>query len=171
MDSRLPKLVFVFLVVCAAIYFSSYYGKLPEVIESHFNGRGEPNGWQRKSAFLEFFLGANVIVIVVAFGVPRIIKALPVELINLPNKRYWLSPERSAETLDVLSASFGWFGCALYGLMLFVVNYSIQSSLHPSQRPNPSTMWIAMVAFGAFVIIWSVRMILHFVRTTGGGRP
>jgi len=47
-DARLPKLVFAVLAVGAAIYFSTYYAQMPDVVASHFKGRGVPNGWQNQ---------------------------------------------------------------------------------------------------------------------------
>src|SRR5205085_1718292 len=35
----------------------------------------------------------------IRFAMPKIISALPTKLINLPNKNYWLAPERVAETM------------------------------------------------------------------------
>ena len=165
MDSRLPKLLFVLLAVFAAVYFFSVYAKLPYVIASHFDAYGNPNGWQSKQVFLGFFIGVTVIPTLLVFGVPRIMKALPVELINLPNKQYWLSADRATETLEFLSSRFAWFGCATYGLMLFVFNYAVQSNLHPHDRPDPNSIWMALGAFAVLVSFWSIRLVIHFART------
>jgi uncharacterized membrane protein len=165
MDSRLPKLLFVLMVAFAAVYFSSAYAKLPEVVASHFNASGRPNGWQSKQLFLGFFIGATVITVVVGFAVPRLIKIVPVELLNLPNKRYWLSPERAEGTLEFLAASFAWLGCGLYVLMLLVFNYAVRANLHPGATPDANTLWMAIGGFAAFTVIWGLRMTIHFART------
>ena len=165
MDSRLPKLLFVTLAVFAAAYFYSVYDTLPEVVASHFDANGNPNGWSSKQAFLVFFIGVSVIPAVLVFVVPAIIKALPVDLINLPNKRYWLNPERADKTLDFLTSRFAWFGCAVYGLMLYVFDYAVRTNLHPDHRPDPKSMWIGLIVFAAFAAVWSVLFALRFART------
>src|SRR5260370_42652960 len=102
MGSLLPKFVFVLLAVGAAIYFSSLYAQLPEVMASHFNARGTPNGWQTKSAFFSVLISVSVLAAVVGFGIPRPITLLPPSFVNLPTKRYWLASEPPAETPDFL---------------------------------------------------------------------
>src|SRR5438105_15016429 len=97
MGSRLPKLSFVAVAANAAIQFPSYYSKLPDVVASQFNRRGMANGWQTKPAFFTVFVGVSVLAAVIGFGIPRIISAMPQQLINLPNKQYWLAPDRLAE--------------------------------------------------------------------------
>jgi RsiW-degrading membrane proteinase PrsW (M82 family) len=164
-DSRLPKLLFVLMVAFAAAYFSSVYPKLPEIVASHFNSSGRPNGWQPKQVFLAFFIGATVLPAILEFAIPRIIGSVPVELINLPNKRYWLSPEHAPETLEFLASAFAWFGCALYAMTLFVFNYAVQANLHPGTPPDANTMWMAIGGFAAFTVIWGLRMAIHFART------
>ena len=161
----LPKLVFVLLAVGAAIYFSPYYAQLPEVVASHFNARGVANGWQTKHAFFAVFVGVSVLAAVIGFGIPRIISAMPRQLINLPNKQYWLAPERLAETQAFLNTYFAWFGCAVFAVIILTFDYAIKSNLHPENQPDISRMWYILAGFLAFVAIWIVRLLARFLRT------
>ena len=164
MDSRLPKLLFVLLALYAAIHFSYYYPQLPAVVASHFTARGAANGWQTKSAFFVVLVAVSVLAAVVGFAIPRIITVLPVELINLPNKRYWLAPERRAETQEFFITYFAWFGCAVYLLLILTFDYAIQHNLHPENPPDPLRIWYILAGFMAFTVAWIARMIARFVR-------
>jgi uncharacterized membrane protein len=161
-NARLPRLLFAVLAVGAGIYFSSYYAQIPDVLASHFSGRGVPNGWQTKSAFFSVFVGVGILAAVVGFAIPRIIAAMPPELINLPNKSYWLAPEHLAETSKFLTVYFAWFGCALLLVMIFTFNYAIQSNLDPASPPDISRLWYIFAAFLLFVVVWSIRMFARF---------
>jgi len=162
--SSLPKLVFVLLAAGAAIYFSSYYPQLPEVVASHFNGRGVANGWQTKSAFFGVLAGVSVLAAVVGFGIPRIIAAMPPQLINLPNKRYWLAPEHIANTMEFLNRYFAWFGCAVFVVILVTFDFAVQANLHPDHRPDATRMWYLLAGFLVFVVVSIARMFIRFGR-------
>ena len=86
-DARLPRLLFVVLAVGAAVYFSPYYPQLPDVVASHFSGRGVANGWQSKPAFFGFFVAMSVLAAGVGFGIPRMIATLLGMQIVLPATR------------------------------------------------------------------------------------
>ncbi len=145
--SSLPKLVFVLLAGGVAIYFSFYYAQLSEVVASHFNGRGAANGWQTKSAFFGVLVGVSVFAAVVGFGIPRLIAAMPPELINLPNKRYWLAPEQLADTMEFLNGYFAWFGCAVFTVILVSFDFAVRTNLQPYNRQNVSRMWYTLAGF------------------------
>jgi hypothetical protein len=150
------------MAVFAAIYFWSNYAQLPDVIASHFNARGVANGWQPKPVFFAFFVGAIALASLVAFGIPRIISKMPIDLINLPNKGYWLAPERKAETLAFLDRSFAWFGCALLLVVTMAVNYAIGRNLHPEAQLDPPALVYVLGGFFVFTIIWSIRSLTRF---------
>lgn len=172
MDSRLPKIIFVLLALYAAVHFSAVYPQLPATVASHFDGRGTPNGWQTKQAFFIVFLGVTVLCALIGFGLASLISAMPVRLINLPNKQYWLAPEHREETLEWLKAYFGWFACALYVLMIVVYDYAAQSNLHPDHPPGVARLVYTLVGFLAFVIVWLARIFLRFTHipyTPGSG--
>ena len=169
MDARFPKFLFVLLILCAAIHFSSYYPRLPDVVQSHFDGHGNPNGWQSKTVFFSFFIGITVLASLFSFGLPALLRSVPNQLLNVPNKEYWFSPERRAVSLDFISAWFAWHGCALFLLVSFVFEYAIQSNLPGGQVPNPMRLLYAVSAFLAFTLFWIIRIFLRFSRPPGLG--
>lgn len=164
MDSRLPKFIFVFLARYAAAHFSAVYPQLPGVVASHFDGRGAPNGWQTKQAFFAGFVGMTVLCVLIGFGLARMIGALPIQLINLPNKRYWLAPEHREDTLEWLKAYFAWFACGIYGAMIVAFDYAAQCNLHPDHPPGVARLWYTLGSFLVFVIAWLVGMFTKFLR-------
>jgi uncharacterized membrane protein len=169
LDSRLPKLIFVLLVLYAAVHSSSVYPRLPGVVASHFNGRGAPNGWQTKEAFLTVFAVVSVIAVLIGVGIPKILAAVPAQRINLPNKNYWLAPERLRETMAFLNAYFAWFARALFLFDILVFNYTIQRNLHPANPPDSARLWYMIGGFLLFTMVWAVRMLAKFFRSPDKG--
>ena len=106
----------------------------------------------------------GVLAAALGFGLPRIITLLPAQWINLPNKQYWLAPERVAETQEFLLGYFAWFGCALFVVLISAFDFALQSNLHPANRPDVTRLWYTLAGFLVFVVAWSVRMMTTFRR-------
>jgi len=167
-NARLPSSLFFVLALMGAWQCAYYAPRLPEVLGSHFTANGAVNGWQSKSAFFGVELVIVVLATVVGFGIPRIIAALPVSLINLPNKEFWFSSERRDETLSYMRASAAWFGCALLAFLLFVMELAFRANLQTPPRFDNGAFLPALLAFIGFDTIVLLRMILHFSNTQKG---
>jgi uncharacterized membrane protein len=163
LDSRLPKLLFVFLVLYAVVHFSSVYPRLPGVVASHFNSRGAPSGWQTKEAFFGVFVAVSVLVALIGFAMPRIIAVMPARLVNLPNKHYWLAPEHLAETTAFLNTYSAWFACATYLVVVFAFDYAVQSNLHPENPADPARVRYVLAGFVALTLLGTLRMLAKFL--------
>jgi hypothetical protein len=161
-NTRLPSSVFFALALLAAAQYAYYAPRLPEVLGSHFAANGTVNGWQSKAAFFSMELAIVVLAAAVGFAVPRIIGAMPVSLINLPNREFWLSPERRAETLGFLQMHMAWFGCALLAFLLFVMELAFRANLLRPPRLNSAAFVPALVVFLVFVGIFTVRLVARF---------
>lgn len=120
-NTRLPSSLFFALAALGVVQYGYYAQRLPEILGSHFGRNGAVNGWQSKAVFFSTELAVVILAAVVGFGIPRIIGAMPVSLINLPNKEFWLGPERREESLFYIRSWSAWFGCALLAFLLFVM--------------------------------------------------
>jgi uncharacterized membrane protein len=94
----------------------------PDVMASHFNLQGNPDSFVSKPVFFGF--EALIVLVVMGFGVMTqiLLMKLPVNSINIPNREYWLAPERRAATAERL----GDFNAALFGLILLMIQVAFE---------------------------------------------
>ena len=92
-----PSLTIILgLIALALLQAVFYYPQLPDTIATHFAGNGEPNGWSSKSTFFLLMIGIMVF-IGISLG-PSVLWLWQPGLVNLPNRDYWLAPERNEQT-------------------------------------------------------------------------
>lgn len=157
---QIRHLVFGALVLLFAAQAGYYYPILPEVIASHFDGAGEPNGWMSKPVFflLEFvFLG---FIVAEMWLLPRLVEKLPDRWLNLPNKDYWLVAERRASAFETFRVYFQWFSVGL--LVLFVCVNQMVFTANLTRQPLDSMIWAVLAAYLIFVVAWMIKFILAF---------
>src|SRR5580765_8847227 len=105
-----PRPAALLIWILIALQCLAYYGQLPPTLASHFDGAGRPNGWSSKVSFFESYLFLAVLMTFLFFWLPRLLRRIPPALINVPNREYWLVPERKGQALDLLEQEMGWFG-------------------------------------------------------------
>ncbi len=89
--------VFILLLICAVLFVSGTAGGLPPMVASHFDAAGQPNAFMTRSGYTRFVLCAAVGFPVVIVGILTAVYANAKQM-KLPNRDYWLAPERIART-------------------------------------------------------------------------
>ena len=106
-----------------------------------------------------FTLGAPVFVAAVTGLVPRLV---PPSMINIPNREYWLAPERAENSIAFLSEQGIWFACILV-VFLASVDWMVAraNASTPPHFPAGRFAWI-MAAFACAIALWAMRMFRRF---------
>jgi uncharacterized membrane protein len=164
-NSRLSEWIYALLLVCGAAGAAHYYAALPERMASHFSGDGTPNGWQLKEMFFLLMGAVTASTAIIGFLAPLLIAKRPASQINLPNKEYWLAPERRAASMEFIGGQMRWFACAVLFVLLFGGYEAIQANLRSVVRFDSQAMLVVMVGFGLFVLVWVFAFVRHFSRT------
>ena len=159
---RRSAIIIVVLLALAAVQIAYYYPQLPATLASHFNAAGAPNSWQPKQAFFAIYGLVTILLVAVYLIVPRVIFMLPPELVNLPNKAYWLSPQRRAETQAFLMDHFATFGAATLTLTIVVFQLAILANIPGNAPSMPPAIWVLLVAYLAFTAIWIIKLFVKF---------
>jgi uncharacterized membrane protein len=162
--SRLPQWIYALLLACGAIGAAHYYALLPERMASHFSSDGTPNGWQLKEMFFALMAMVTASTAIIGFLAPVLIARRPASQINLPNKEYWLAPERRAVTMEFIAGQMRWFACAVLFVLLFGGYEALRANLRSVVRFDSQAMLVVLVGFLAFVLLWLIGFVRHFSR-------
>jgi len=155
--------VFLLLLAAMLAQMAWYYPRLPERMASHFDISGRANAFMPKQGFMLLNLGVAALLLLVLLIVPMLIARLPASMINLPNKDYWLAPERRAATARTLQGFMVGFGNMMMLFLLVVLGDAMRASLLPEPHLQ-GRVWAMLVALGIFLIYWTVRFLRAFRR-------
>ncbi len=155
---------FTGLVLVAALFVVLSGLAMPDVVASHFGSSGAADGFMPRNAYIGLMLVLVIGLPALGVGLVAWMLGRPNARINIPERAYWLAPQRRAATLErivagmrVFTAVLIVFLCYTHGLVV-VANRSASPAL-----PEP---WFVggLAAFMLFVIVWLVRFMRGFRR-------
>jgi uncharacterized membrane protein len=135
---------------------------LPERVAIHFGQGGAPNGWASSRASTLFMIGINVLIFCGLYFSPKLISALPGKWISLPNRDYWLAPERLAQTTQRFGHYLWQFGVAVFIFMFVAGALTIQANLSEPIRLNERVFLVALVSLLVFTVYWTALLLRAF---------
>ena len=163
-----PLKVWIAVVLLHAVQTTYYYPRLPAIVAQHFDAAGHANGWASRDFFFVFswvmLLGMSAIFMLT----PRMLRRIPVSMINLPNKNYWLAPERKDESLRFLEREMQWMGVLTIAFLVLVLHLAIRANLDPAHHFESSPFVFLLVVFAITTSWWIVRLYRRFPKPGPG---
>jgi hypothetical protein len=105
-------------------------------------------------------MGLPLISVIIAL----VIRLVPARFINLPNRDYWLSPERQSQTCIYISRQLIWLACLevvfFAGIQFLIVE---ANRIAPVQLPMEMFLWL-IGGFLVAVALWVIVLIRHFIK-------
>ncbi len=164
MKQHLPIAVFVLAEILVSIFIVSTVNALPENTASHFNGNGSPNGFMSQQGYLIFMLIFAVgIPTMIVGGITAALRSAP-NYINIPNREFWLTPEKKQQTIQFLYDHIIWLGVML-AVFVGYIHWLIlkANSVQPAHLSNGALL-LGTGLFLVCVFSWCAMLFFKFRR-------
>jgi len=156
------------LLILQAVH---YYPLMPDKMATHFGSGGKANGWMAKDDFF-LMLGGLCCFIAALFALlPRLIAKLPDSVINIPNKPYWMTPERRGQAMAILGRSMLWMADLVLALFLGMGYLTYRANRMPEPALDERLAFLLMGGFVAGMLATVVLLILAYRVPKGPGLP
>jgi hypothetical protein len=157
-----PIRVYGAWLVLVVVFVLATGMQLPPIVASHFVGAGEADAFMSRAAYLAamcFF--ATAIPALLVFWTRRTIQRSP-QNVNLPNREYWMAPQRREASLQAVTTHMMLFGFALSLLIAFAHWEVIQANLRQPPRLASDRFIAAIVVFVLATGWWVYRLYARF---------
>src|SRR5580658_8985087 len=158
---RVTWAVFIALLAIAIIFVMTTVSELPPRVASHFDAAGQANAFMSRSGYTRF-------VLCLVLGLPLVMVAILTAVysratdMKLPNRDYWLAPQRVDQTRAFLVAHGVWFGSLLVILGCFVHWQELTANrLQPPHLPS-QTFAAGLIAFLIATAAWVAVLMFAF---------
>jgi uncharacterized membrane protein len=161
------RILLVVLFVLAAIAVAVIGGTvsdLPARMATHFGAGGEANGWSSRETYvavmIAIVIGVPLLLLAVIAWLPRVGMCVG----KLPNREYWLAPQRRERTFERLTVFATILGCLLVVFLTTVHLIVVEANTSP--RPAlPTAPFVAiMVGFAVAMVAWTIAFRYGFRR-------
>ncbi|MFH0963165.1 MAG: DUF1648 domain-containing protein [Planctomycetota bacterium] len=129
---------------------------LPSQVAVHFGFHGEPDSWGSSLRLTVVFLAVDVLLFCVLYFSPHLGFAFP-DLMNLPNKAYWLAEENKGRAKAAFTSFMCELGTAVLAFLLAAILLTVEANLSAPVRLNTELFYPALILLLLYAVYWSVR--------------
>jgi uncharacterized membrane protein len=149
------------LVGTAAFVLATTPG-LPDRVGTHFGPGGAADGWMTRDGYRLYMLAFVLLFVPFIVAMVGVLPRVFPRFVNLPNRDYWLAPERREATFAFLAGHACGFGvltlALLAGVHWLLLDANRASSPHLATAP-----FVALLAtFLVLLAVWMVALFRRF---------
>jgi uncharacterized membrane protein len=158
---KIPWIVFALMLLFAVLYVTLTTPHLPAMVAAHFDAAGLATSFMTRSSYAKFILGMSVALPMAMVALLTLVYSNASDM-KLPNRDYWLAPERIAQTRSVLVSYAVWFGSTLVAMGCYV--HWLELAAHRSAPPQLSNQLFGggLLAFFLITAGWIVALLGAF---------
>ncbi|HKC17311.1 MAG TPA: hypothetical protein VKC11_11455 [Steroidobacteraceae bacterium] len=144
--------LFALYIACGAVFVGLTSMRLPPLVASHFGASGMANGFMTRTFYtvfmVAFVIGLPALIVLVTWFAVGNARAR----LNVPDRDYWLAPERRAATVAFLRNGILWFGVLLVTFLCYA--HALVVRANGVQPPRLDNSWFmgGLVAF--FIVLF-----------------
>jgi uncharacterized membrane protein len=127
---RYGRVFYVIVFLICIFEIVRLWNITPAQMAAHFDIQGNPDRFVSKAEFFWYQIQTILVVVVVSLLPQILFLVVPVNLINMPNREYWLSSARRGETVGRLSS----FAAMLFGVILLAIQAGFEISAYANLR-------------------------------------
>jgi hypothetical protein len=163
-SSGTPPGALLALIAAAAVFIWTSSGSLPGLVASHFDADGHVNGYMPRGTYIAVLLVITVLVPLFMVIIPNRALSDPDARIHLPNRDYWLAPERRTETVRFLSRQTATFAAMVVVFLCYVQWLVVRANTLSPATLDSHALTVGLAVFLGAVALWAVRLVRRFSR-------
>jgi hypothetical protein len=159
--NKIPWIAFALALLFAILYFSNTVSSLPPMVASHFDGAGFPTAHMTHAFYAKFVFGMGIGFPIAMVALLSVVYSNANDM-KLPNRDYWLAPERIAQTRALLVAHGVWFGCLMVAMVCYM--HWLVMTAHRSVPPRLSNQMVmgGLLVFMGIALCWVIALLRAF---------
>ena len=157
-------LIFVAFLAVAGVFVLSTSSALPARVASHFGASGQANSFMSRDGYVAFMLVFVVGLPLVMTGFMALVFRSDSASMNLPNRDYWVAPERRAQLVALLTAHGMRFGAGLVVFLSYVHWLVVRANTQRPPQLDNDLMYAGLALFLLATVLWIVWLWLTLRR-------
>jgi uncharacterized membrane protein len=165
LNKALPRL-FLIVAALALAQIAVHLRTMPPVLATKFDVDGAPVAWMTAGAVATLELGLLALFLVGFWLLPSLFAHRASTYWRIPNRDYWLAPERRTATIEALRGLISWMGVVVLLLFMAVTQLVMDANNRtPPHLASDALLWL-LASFLFFIALWIWVIFRQFGRIT-----